>query len=861
MSRHNFNEVEKKWQSKWESEHTFKVEVDQAKPKSYVLEMLPYPSGKLHMGHVRNYTLGDVLSRYKKQKGFNVMHPMGWDSFGLPAENAAMQHDTHPGKWTYENIDFMRQQIKSLGMSYDWDREIATCHPKYFKHEQQMFIDFLKKGLAYRKESLVNWDPVENTVLANEQVVDGKGWRSGAVVELKKLNQWFLKITDYSEELIAGLKEITDWPEKVRTMQNNWIGKSQGMTIVFPVDNSDQVVEIFTTRPDTFFGASFIGISPNHAIALDLAKDNKDLAKFIEECNQTDTSEEAVAKAEKKGVDTGLRVKHHITGDLLPIYVANFVLMGYGTGAVYGVPAHDQRDFEFATKYKLPIIEVVKPLDYKGDDFKINDEAYTTYESVHFNSQFLNGLTVVEAKEKMMTYMEEHKIGRRETNYRLHDWGVSRQRYWGCPVPIVYCDEHGAVPVNSSDLPITLPDDVEFKSAGNPLENHPTWKHTTCPTCGKPAIRETDTFDTFFESSWYFLRYLDPRNEEQAFAQDKAKYWMNVDHYIGGVEHAVMHLLYARFFNLALRDCGYLDSSMESFEPFKALLTQGMICHETYKDEDGNWVFPDDVIKLNDGTYQHAKTRKKVTIGRVEKMSKSKKNVVDPDFIIRSYGADTARMFVVSDSPPDRDLEWTESGADGCWRFLNRVWRMVEEKSDIIQNIADQDSASFTGETKKIYSLIHKTIFAVEEELPQFQYNKIIARIRELTNSLSSMSLDDDHSQYVYKFGMEAVTRLLNPITPHITEEIWEVLFKKKTQLSQTPWIEYDKNFLVDDTVTIAIQVNGKVRNTLEVPKDISKEDLEKIALDDEKIKNNIAGKTIRKVIVVPARIVNIVAN
>ena len=673
MARYNVKQTEEKWQSAWAESGCFNVETDPARPKYYVLEMFPYPSGRIHMGHVRNYTLGDLVARFRRAQGFNVLHPMGWDAFGLPAENAAIDNNVHPAKWTKENIAAMRNQLKSMGLSYDWRREFATCDPDYYRHEQKMFLDFLKAGLAYRKESWVNWDPVENTVLANEQVIDGKGWRSGVEVEKRKLSQWFLKITAYAEDLLAELEHLDRWPDRVRLMQNKWIGRSEGAMLKFDVDGRDDTIDVYTTRPDTLFGASFVAIAANHPLATKLSETDENLDGFIQDCNRMGTSEAAIETAEKLGYRTGLSCKHPlIDGATLPVYVANFVLMEYGTGAIFGCPAHDQRDLDFARKYDLPVVPVVCPENQDAESFQVGDTAFTD-DGLLINSDFLNGMTVDTAKSHVIDYLADKGIGEKRVNFRLRDWGVSRQRYWGCPIPVIYCDDCGIVPVPDEDLPVALPDDVELGDPGSPLAAHPTWKHVDCPVCKKPARRETDTFDTFFESSWYFARFASP-NAENVVDRKDVDYWLPVDQYIGGIEHAVLHLLYSRFFSRAMRDCGYVDFA----EPFAGLQTQGMICHETYKNADGKWLLPTDVIHSEDGNL-HTQDGSAVTVGRSEKMSKSKKNVVDPAEIIEAYGADTARLFMLSDSPPDRDLDWTDSGVDGAWRYINRLWRLVDE--------------------------------------------------------------------------------------------------------------------------------------------------------------------------------------
>ncbi len=673
MSRYNFRETETKWQRVWRERRVFEVAAKPGTPKYYVLEMFPYPSGKLHVGHVRNYTMGDLVARYRRAQGFNVLHPMGWDAFGLPAENAAIAENVHPAIWTYQNIATMRAQLQRMGFAYDWSREIATCHPEYYRHEQKMFLDFLAAGLAYRKESWVNWDPLEHTVLANEQVIDGRGWRSGAIVEKRLLSQWFLRITAFTEELLYALHALDRWPERVRLMQENWIGRSEGARVYFGIAGGDERIEVFTTRQDTLFGASFVALSPNHPLAQRLAEDNPELAEFIAECNRMGTSEAVIETAEKRGCATGLEAIHPFDPNRrVPVYVANFVLMEYGTGAIFGCPAHDQRDLDFARKYGLPVIPVVLPPGADPARFTIGADAYVE-DGTLFNSGFLDGLPVAEAKRAAGERLEALGRGERTIAYRLRDWGVSRQRYWGCPIPVIHCSRCGIVPVPERDLPVTLPEDVSFAVPGNPLAHHPIWKHVACPRCGGPAERETDTFDTFFELSWYFLRFCSAR-DDRAFAREAVDYWMPVDQYIGGVEHAVLHLLYSRFFTRALKQCGYLDLE----EPFAGLFTQGMVCHQTYRSEGGEWLFPEEVDRNSGGDYVDPAGRP-VVVGRIEKMSKSKKNVVGLDTIVDTYGADTARLYLLSDSPPERDLEWTETGIEGIWRYVNRLWRMVSE--------------------------------------------------------------------------------------------------------------------------------------------------------------------------------------
>lgn len=852
--RYNIKETEKKWQQIWDERKCFEVSEDTSKEKCYVLAMFPYPSGRIHVGHVRNYTLSDVVARYKKAKGFNVLNPMGWDALGLPAENAAIENNTHPKDWTYSNIDAMRTQLKSMGLAIDWSREVYTCAPEYYHHEQKMFLDFLDKGIVYRKESMVNWDPIENTVLANEQVVDGKGWRSGAPVERRKLNQWFLKITDYAEELIQGLTTLENWPAKVRTMQENWIGKSTGLRMTFDFDSTNDHVEVFTTRPDTLYGASFLAIAPDHPLSEKLAGDKDDYAAFIRECQAVGTSEAAIEQAEKLGFNTGYSVKHpFIEGKTLPVYIANFVLMEYGTGAIFGCPAHDQRDLDFANKYGLSVTPVVIPETEDVDSFKVDKEAYTGPGKLA-NSEFLNGMEIEDAKKEVIKRIESKNKGQGTTLYRLRDWGVSRQRYWGCPVPIIYCDKCGTVKVPEKDLPVSLPDDVTFDKPGNPLAHHPTWKDSTCPNCGGAATRETDTFDTFFESSWYFARYCDAHNETAPFSREKANYWLPVDQYIGGVEHAVLHLLYSRFYTRAMRDCGLLDID----EPFTGLFTQGMVTHMTFKDRDGKWIFPNDVVKNEDGSYVKAGgNHAPVIAGRIEKMSKSKKNVVDPESIMDSYGADAARLFILSDSPPERDLEWTESGIEGAWRYVNKLHRLV---NDVLDSLPENDTAmpALNKNALAARKQAHRTIVSVAEDLDNLFMNKAVAKIRELSNTLGGLDKTNQDEAWVLREGLEILIRLMNPMIPHLAEELWSLLGHQHI-LANTSWPIADKSLLEDDSVTIAVQVNGKLRATITLPKDADKKTAENTALAQDDIKRAIDGKDIKKVIVVPGRIVNLV--
>jgi leucyl-tRNA synthetase len=857
-ARYNFRETEAKWQLTWEETKAFQVNEDPKRPKYYVLEMFPYPSGRIHMGHVRNYTLGDLLARYKMAKGFNVLHPMGWDAFGMPAENAAIQAGIHPAKWTYENIATMKGQLKTMGLSYDWSRELATCEPDYYKHEQKMFLDFLAKGLAYRKEGWVNWDPVDQTVLANEQVIDGRGWRSGAVVERRKLSQWFLRITHYAEDLLKAIGALDKWPDRVRLMQENWIGKSEGAYIQFDVaGQKGQRIEVYTTRPDTIFGMSFLALSPNHPLTDELAKKSPKLAEFVAECNRVGTSEAELETAEKVGFDTGLRVEHpFIKGTTHPVWVANFVLMDYGTGAIFGCPGHDQRDLDFARKYALPVIPVIAPPDADPKSFAIKDEAYVG-EGTAINSEFLNGLGVNEAKRAAIARLEDQKRGKGAVQYRLRDWGVSRQRYWGCPVPVIHCAACGIVPVPERDLPVRLPDDATFDKPGNPLDHHPTWKHVDCPKCGKKARRDTDTFDTFFESSWYFARFASPQSAK-AFERKAVDYWLPVDQYIGGIEHAILHLLYSRFFMRALTDCGYLKLA----EPFAALQTQGMVVHETYRAPDGAWVMPAEIEKTGDGKAKRIIDGAPIEIGRIEKMSKSKKNVVDPENIIENYGADTARLFMLSDSPPDRDLEWTDAGVEGAWRYLNRLYRMVVEPPLPLPPKGGAMPNDFGAKALAARKATHKTIVGVGEDIEHFHFNKAVARIRELTNALDELkdAGSEPGAAWAYREGLEAAVRMIGTMTPHLGEELWQMLGHKE-MLARTPWPEAYLPLTVEDSVKIAVQVNGKLRGTVELARGAAKSEAEKAALALPNVVAAMNGKAPKRIIVVPDKIVNIVVD
>ncbi len=853
MSRYNAKELEAKWQKRWEDARCFAVQEEPGREKYYVLEMFPYPSGKIHMGHVRNYTIGDVIARYKRARGFNVLHPMGWDAFGLPAENAAMRRGIHPARWTYDNIATMRGQLKLMGLSIDWDREIATCHPGYYAQQQKLFAAFMKAGLVYRKESAVNWDPVDHTVLANEQVIDGRGWRSGALIERRKLSQWFFNITAFSDELLDALDGLERWPDKVRTMQRRWIGRSEGATIQFEIIGRDDPLTVFTTRPDTLFGASFCALSPGHPLAAEIAAENPDAKAFIDACNRLGTSEEAIEKAEKQGFNTGLTVRHPFKPDqTLPVYIANFVLMEYGSGAIFGCPAHDQRDLDFARKYGLPVVPVVLPEGEDAGAFTIGDEAYTG-DGLAINSEFLDGLGVEAAKRAAIDRLATEGRGESTTRYRLRDWGISRQRYWGCPIPVVHCPACGAVPLPEDQLPVVLPEDVTFDKPGNPLAHHPTWKHTKCPTCGGAAERDTDTMDTFVDSAWYFARFCSPRAEEP-MARKAVDYWLPVDQYIGGVEHAILHLLYARFFTRALAKVGQVAVQ----EPFAGLFTQGMVCHETYKDQDGNWLYPEEVEKLADGTARRIEGQGPVTVGRSESMSKSKNNVVDPEAIIGTYGADTARWFMLSDSPPERDMEWTDAGVEGAWRFTQRLWRLVIENLDHMATAGTPVPATLGGTALDMRRAVHKTVQAFGDDIEKFRFNRAVARIHEIANTLSGFQPADDGGRFVLREACELLVRLIGPMMPHLAEELWERLGYQDLLTDQS-WPEAEAALVADEQVVLAVQVNGKKRATVSLPMDAPEDQAQALALAEPAVQRAMDGKTARKVIVVKNRIVNVV--
>ncbi len=846
MSRYDPAVTEPKWQTAWEADGTFTARRDPAKPKYYVLEMFPYPSGRIHMGHVRNYTMGDVVARYKSAAGFSVLHPMGWDAFGMPAENAAMERGGHPKDWTYSNIADMRAQMKPLGLSIDWSREFATCDPEYYGQQQSMFIDMMDAGLIYRKNAVVNWDPVDMTVLANEQVIDGRGWRSNALVERRELTQWFFRISDYSGELLDALETLTDWPEKVRLMQANWIGKSRGLQFAFTTTGAPEGfdrLEVYTTRPDTLLGASFAAISPDHPLAKHLERHDPALAEFVAECRRIGTSEEALEKADKRGLDTGIRVLHPFDNAVqLPVYIANFILMDYGTGAIFGCPAHDARDFEFATKYGLPIPPVFVA---EGADEAALTEAFVPMKSERV--RYLRGFagaevqTGDEAIAAAIAFCEERGVGRGVTNYRLRDWGISRQRYWGCPIPVVHCATCGVVAEAKENLPVRLPDDVTFDQPGNPLDRHPTWRTCTCPKCGGAARRETDTMDTFVDSSWYYARFTSPHAATPTDAAN-ADYWMNVDQYIGGIEHAILHLLYSRFFARAMHKTGHLPA--KAIEPFNALFTQGMVTHEIYltRDAAGRPVYhlPEDVTdgKLADGTA--------VEIIPSAKMSKSKKNVVDPVSIIQAFGADTARWFVMSDSPPERDVEWTASGAEASYKHLNRVWRIASD-------IAASDTPA-TADDLPLARATAKAIDEVTKGIEGFAFNKAIAKLYEFTNTLQKSQA----GTAARRDAMKVMAQLIQPMTPHLAEEVWQMLGGEGL-VARAPWLQADPALLIEDTVILPIQINGKRRAEISVPRDMPAAEVEKIALANDDVVKFLAGQPVKKLIVVPGRIINVV--
>ncbi len=853
-ARYNPKETEPRQRQRWDDAQAFLTRNDPSKPKYYVLEMFPYPSGRIHMGHVRNYAMGDLVARFKRARGFNVLHPMGWDAFGMPAENAAMERKVHPKGWTYDNIANMRSELKRLGLAIDWTREFATCEPAYYGKQQKWFLDLLKHDLVYRRESQVNWDPVDMTVLANEQVIDGRGWRSGALVEKKKLTQWFMRITRFAEDLLTGLETLERWPEKVRLMQANWIGKSLGLKMTFPFAGESPLgdgVEVYTTRPDTLFGAAFLAIAADHPLAQACAQTHPELSAFIKSLNKGGVSQADIDTAEKLGFDTGLTVAHPFKpGETLPVWVANFVLMDYGTGAIFGCPAHDQRDLDFARKYALPVHEVVLPQGADAAAFTVGSEAYTGPGHI-FRSEFLDGLDIETAKAAAIAKIESMGLGEGATVFRLRDWGVSRQRYWGCPIPVIHCEACGVVPVPDDQLPVTLPEDVTFDVPGNPLERHPTWKHVKCPHCGGEARRETDTLDTFVDSSWYFARFTDPKAAEP-INKAAADYWMPVDQYIGGIEHAVLHLLYARFVTRALRHCGYL--SVE--EPFAGLFTQGMLTHETYKTADGAWVEPADVDVVNEGgarTATRTSTGEALVIGDIEKMSKSKKNTVAPEEIFDMYGVDSARLFVLSDSPPERDVQWTSDGVEGSRRLTHRIWDLFDGLPDEEIACSDETAAA------ELLKAAHKTVKAVTEGFEGFRFNSAIAKLYEFVTVIRTSDVTKTGTA-ARRQALTFLAGLIAPVVPHLAEEGWARLGHEGL-IYDAPWPHFDPALAQDDDYVLPVQVNGKRRGEIRVPNGASEAQIRETALADEDVKRHLAGAEIRKIIIVPNRILNFVVG
>ena len=855
-ARYDFAAAEPRWQSEWEARGCFRVADAPAdgREKYYVLEMFPYPSGRIHMGHVRNYTLGDVVARHQRARGKAVLHPMGWDAFGLPAENAARERGIHPARWTYDNIATMRAELQRMGLSIEWAREFATCDPNYYRHQQALFLDFLKAGLVERREAWVNWDPVDHTVLANEQVIDGRGWRSGAPVEKKLLSQWFLKITAFAPDLLAALESLDRWPERVRLMQEKWIGRSEGARLRFALEKATGgigEVEVYTTRPDTLFGMSFVALAPEHPLAAALAAENPAIAAFIAECRRLGTSEAVIETAEKQGLDTGLRVRHPFLPDqTFPVWIANFVLMEYGTGAIFGCPAHDQRDLDFARKYRLAVRPVVLPPGTEPASFAIGDEAYDG-PGVVFNSGFLDGLAAEAAKRAAIAELERLGVGAGVVNWRLRDWGVSRQRYWGCPIPVIHCATCGVVA--AADLPVLLPDDVSFDRPGNPLDHHPTWKHVSCPQCGREATRETDTFDTFVDSSWYFARFCSPE-AERPVDPEAARHWLPVDQYIGGIEHAILHLLYSRFFTRAMHATGHLAID----EPFAGLFTQGMVTHASYRGADGRWLYPEEVETLPDGGARHRETGEAVSIGRIEAMSKSKRNTVDPGAIIARFGADTARWFILADNPPERDMEWTESGVQGAHRFIQRLYRLVADIA--AEPMVAAPPAVISPPARALRQATHRAIAAVSDALENFGFNVAVARVHELVNALAESPAGSEDGRFARREAAITLARLVAPMMPHLAEELQALLEPKAPRLiAEQPWPEADPALLVRDQVTIAVQVLGKLRGTVTLAPGSAEAEVAARALAEPNIAKALAGKRIVKQIFVPDRIINFV--
>jgi leucyl-tRNA synthetase len=886
--RYNAAEAEARWQKVWDERGIFATKNDDVRKKYYVLEMFPYPSGRIHMGHVRNYTMGDVVARVKRAMGFAVLHPMGWDAFGMPAENAAMERKVHPKAWTYDNIAAMKAQLKSMGLSLDWSREIATCDPAYYKHQQKMFLDFLGADLVERRKSKVNWDPVDQTVLANEQVIDGRGWRSGALVEQRELTQWFFKITDFSQELLDALGTLDRWPEKVRLMQKNWIGRSEGLLVRFALDakttpRGESELEVFTTRPDTLFGAKFIAVAPDHPLAGAAAKKNPALAAFIAESKHRGTAQAEIDTAEKMGFDTGIKAVHPFDPNwTLPVYVANFILMEYGTGAIFGCPAHDQRDLDFVNKYGLGNTPVVCPPSQDPKTFVITDKAYDG-DGHMINSRFLDGLTIAEAKEEVARRLEKKRrplpnppphagvgrvgaVARRQVNFRLRDWGISRQRYWGCPIPVIHCESCGVVPVPEKDLPVTLPEDVTFDRPGNPLDRHPTWKHVRCPQCGAPAVRETDTMDTFVDSSWYFERFTDPWIKTAPTDLAVVDAWMPVDQYIGGIEHAILHLLYSRFFTRAMKKTGHVGLD----EPFAGLFTQGMVVHETYRTVSGEWAAPAEIKIETQGDARRATliaTGEPVEIGPIEKMSKSKRNTVDPDEIIAGYGADVARWFMLSDSPPERDVEWTERGVQGAWRFVQRLWRLVDEAAEIAKAAPAARPAQFSAAAAALRKATHQALAKVSDDIEKLHFNVCVAYIYEFANALNEFigNIDSEDGsiapdiRWAMHEAVNVLVQLFHPMMPHLAEECWAVL-GHETLVAEAAWPQVERDLLIEDTLTLPVQINGKKRADVTVARNAGAAEIETAVLALDAVKKVLDGKAPKKVIVVPQRIVNVVA-
>src|SRR5579863_7875372 len=869
--RYNAREAEPRWQRQWDEQAIFASKNDDPRPKYYVLEMFPYPSGRIHIGHVRNYTLGDVLARFMRARGYNVLHPMGWDAFGLPAENAAIERKVAPKAWTYDNIAAMKKQLRSIGLSLDWSREFATCDPSYYKHQQKTFNDFLRAGLAEREKRKVNWDPVDMTVLANEQVIDGRGWRSGAVVEQREMNQWVFKITKYSQELLDALDRLDRWPDKVRLMQRNWIGRSEGLLIRFALDPAttpagETELKIFTTRPDTLFGAKFMAISADHPLAQAASAKNAKLAEFIAETKRIGTAQEIIDTAEKQGFDTGIRAIHPFDSSWkLPVYVANFVLMEYGTGAIFGCPAHDQRDLDFVNKYRLGNTPVVCPEGQDPKTFVISNVAYDG-DGRMINSRFLDGLTIEQAKEEVAKRLEKElrgnaPVAERQVNFRLRDWGISRQRYWGCPIPVIHCPKCDVVPVPDKDLPVTLPEDATFDKPGNALDHHPSWKHVKCPQCGSKAMRETDTMDTFVDSSWYFARFTDPWNEKAPTTPAVVDRLMPVDQYIGGVEHAILHLLYSRFFTRAMKATGHIGMD----EPFAGMFTQGMVVHETYQKADGTYVTPAEVKVESAGPDRRAtllSSGEQVAIGAIEKMSKSKKNTVDPDDIIATYGADVARWFMLSDSPPDRDVIWSDERVQGASRFVQRLWRLVHEAAEITKAAPAARPVNFGADATALRKVAHGALDKVSGGIERLHFNVCLAHIREFSNALADVLARPGQASpdlaWAIREAAVILVQLFAPMMPHLAEACWGVL-KQSGLVSEANWPQIERDLLVEDTVTLVVQVNGKKRGEVTVARTAQNPEIEAAVLALDTVKQSLGDKAVRKVIIVPMRIVNVV--